>query len=327
MPAFLRTPDERFENLPGFSEQGVDEHYKLFKPHYIDTLPNLDGLRTHYLDTGKPTGQDKFQPNSSAPESEREPEVTFLCLHGNPSWSYLYRKMIPVLAKRGRVIAPDLLGFGRSDKPLRESWHSFEIHRNMLLAFIHALDLKNITLVVQDWGGIFGLTLPMAMPERFKRLIVMNTALSVGSSPSEGFKQWREFNNTQPDLNIGKMFKRGKPDMREAECAAYNAPYPDATYKAAIRAFPNLVPDHPEAPGAAISREAAQWWANQWRGYSFMAVGVQDPVLGVVPMQALRKIIRGCPEPLLIPEGGHFVQEWGEPIAQASLNYFASMTS
>jgi haloalkane dehalogenase len=323
MPAFLRTPDERFENLPGFSEQGVDEQYKLFKPHYIDTLPNLDGLRTHYLDTGKSKGQDGFTVDNSA----TDPEVTFLCLHGNPSWSYLYRKMIPVLAKQGRVIAPDLLGFGRSDKPLRESWHSFEIHRNMLLAFILALDLKNITLVVQDWGGIFGLTLPMAMPERFKRLIVMNTALSVGSSPNEGFKQWREFSNTQPDLNIGKMFKRGKPDMREAECAAYNAPYPDATYKAAIRAFPNLVPDHPEAPGAAISREAAKWWANQWRGYSFMAVGVQDPVLGVVPMQALRKIIRGCPEPLLIPEGGHFVQEWGEPIAQAALNYFASMTS
>jgi haloalkane dehalogenase len=323
MPAFLRTPDERFENLPGFSEQGVDEQYKLFKPHYIDTLPNLDGLRTHYLDTGKSKGQDGFTVDNSA----TDPEVTFLCLHGNPSWSYLYRKMIPVLAKQGRVIAPDLLGFGRSDKPLRESWHSFEIHRNMLLAFILALDLKNITLVVQDWGGIFGLTLPMAMPERFKRLIVMNTALSVGSSPNEGFKQWREFSNTQPDLNIGKMFKRGKPDMSEAECAAYNAPYPDATYKAAIRAFPNLVPDHPEAPGAAISREAAKWWANQWRGYSFMAVGVQDPVLGVVPMQALRKIIRGCPEPLLIPEGGHFVQEWGEPIAQAALNYFASMTS
>jgi haloalkane dehalogenase len=327
MPAFLRTPDERFENLPGFSEQGAHEHYKLFSPHYIDILPNLDGLRTHYLDTGKPTEQDRFHANSSVTNYESEPEVTFLCLHGNPSWSYLYRKMIPVLAKQGRVVAPDLLGFGRSDKPLRESWHSFEIHRNMLLAFIHALDLKNITLVVQDWGGIFGLTLPMAMPERFKRLIVMNTALSVGSSPSEGFKQWREFNNTQPDLNIGKMFKRGKADMSEAECAAYNAPYPDATYKAAIRAFPNLVPDHPEAPGAAISREAAKWWANQWRGYSFMAVGVQDPVLGVVPMQALRKIIRGCPEPLLIPEGGHFVQEWGEPIAQAALNYFASMTS
>jgi haloalkane dehalogenase len=323
MPAFLRTPDEKFENLPHFSETGNAEQKQLFKPHYIDTLPNLDGLRIHYLDTGKPEGLTSQEAKNSLPE----PEVTFLCLHGNPSWSYLYRKMIPILAKQGRVIAPDLIGFGRSDKPLRESWHSFEIHRNMLLAFIQALDLKNITLVVQDWGGIFGLTLPMAMPERFKRLIVMNTALSVGSSPSEGFKQWREFSNTQPDLNIGKMFKRGKTDMSEAECAAYNAPYPDATFKAAIRAFPNLVPDHPEAPGAAISREAAKWWANQWRGYSFMAVGVQDPVLGVVPMQGLRKVIRGCPEPMLINDGGHFVQEWGEPIAQAALNYFASMTS
>jgi haloalkane dehalogenase len=320
MPAFLRTPDQQFENLPGFSNSGIDEQDRLFAPHYINDLPNLDGLRVHYLDTGAHQQAKSIGSNS-------ESQVTFLCLHGNPSWSYLYRKMIPVFAKQGRVIAPDLIGFGRSDKPTRESWHSFELHRNMLLAFIGKLDLKNITLVVQDWGGIFGLTLPMAMPERFKRLIVMNTALSTGSSPTEGFKQWREFSNTQNDLNIGKMFKRGKADMSEAECAAYNAPYPDATYKAAIRAFPNLVPDHPEAPGAAISRDAAKWWANQWRGYSFMAVGVQDPVLGVETMQSLRKLIRGCPEPMLIQEGGHFVQEWGEQIAVRALDYFASMTS
>ncbi len=324
MPHSLRTPDERFENLPGFSETTNPQHKALFRPHYIESLNNLEGLRVHYLDTGNPESAANL---AGTPTTTKSTGETFLCLHGNPSWTYLYRKMVPIFAQQGRVVAPDLIGFGRSDKPTRESWHSFEIHRNMLLAFIEKLDLQNITLVVQDWGGLFGLTLPMAMPERFKRLIVMNTTLATGALPSEGFRSWREYSNTQPDLNIGKMLKRGAPNMSEAESAAYNAPFPDASYKAAIRAFPNLVPDHPEAPGASISRDAAKWWANQWRGYSFMAVGVQDPVLGPQQMESLRKLIRGCPEPLLLQDGSHFVQEWGDQIAKAALAYFASMSS
>jgi haloalkane dehalogenase len=299
LPGFLRTPDERFSNLPGYDVNGA------FKPHYLSDLQGFEDIRVHYLDLPAPTDL------NDAP--------TFLCLHGNPSWSYLYRKMIPVFAPAGRVVAPDLIGFGRSDKPADEAWHGFERHRNMLLAFVRALDLRRITLVVQDWGGLFGLTLPMEMPERFERLIVMNTGLATGSLPSEGFAQWRAFSNSQPDLAIGKMLKRGKSDMTVQEAAAYDAPFPDATYKAAIRRFPNLVPESREGEGAAISRQAAKWWASDWQGQSFMAVGVQDPVLGPPQMAALRQIIRGCPEPMLVPEGGHFVQEWGEPIAKAAL--------
>lgn len=289
--AVLRTPEERFAALPGWP----------WAARYTEHA----GCRVHYIDEGVP----------DAP-------VTALCLHGNPSWAYLYRHMIPVFRAAGlRVVAPDLIGFGRSDKPAEEAAHSFAGHRDMLLAFVEQLDLKNITLVCQDWGGIFGLTLPMAMPQRFTRLLVMNTGLGTGQL-TDGFRQWRSFSNSQPDLAVGKLFKRGKADMSAAEAAAYDAPFPDASYKAALRAFPNLVPDGEDAPGAAISRQALAFWRDRWQGDSFMAVGMQDPVLGPPAMASLRKLIRNCPPPLEVPEGGHFVQEWGGPIATAAMAHF-----
>ena len=289
--AALRTPEIRFTGLPGYP----------WAPKYTEYA----GLRVHHLDEG---------PADAA--------VTVLCLHGNPSWSYLYRHMIPVFVASGhRVVAPDLIGFGRSDKPVDEAAHRFDFHRNMLLDFIERLDLKNILLVCQDWGGIFGLTLPMAMSQRFTRLLVMNTGLGTGQL-TEGFRQWRSYSNSQPDMAVGKLFKRGKPDMTDAEVAAYDAPFPDASYKAALRAFPNLVPDGDDAPGAALSRQAAAFWRDQWAGDSFMAIGMQDPVLGPPAMRSLHSAIRNCPPPLEVPEGGHFVQEWGAPIARAALAHF-----
>ena len=287
----LRTPDDRFDGLPGYA----------FAPRYTEYA----GLRVHHLDEG---------PADAA--------VTVLCLHGNPSWSYLYRHMIPVFTAAGlRVVAPDLLGFGRSDKPVAESAHSFDLHRGMLLDFVERLDLKNILLVCQDWGGIFGLTLPMDLPGRFTRLLVMNTGLGTGQL-TEGFRQWRAYSNSQPDLAVGKLIQRGKRDMSAAEAAAYDAPFPDASYKSALRAFPNLVPDGDNAPGAAISRQALAFWRDEWAGDSFMAIGMQDPVLGAPAMQSLRQVIRNCPPPLEVAEGGHFLQEWGAPIARAALQRF-----
>jgi pimeloyl-ACP methyl ester carboxylesterase len=290
MPA-LRTPDERFVGLPGYP----------WAPHYRDH----GGMRVHYLDEGP-----------------RDASVTVLCLHGNPSWSYVYRHMIPVFLDAGlRVVAPDLIGFGRSDKPRDEATHTFDLHRGMLLDFVAGLDLKNILMVCQDWGGIFGLTLPMAMPERFTRLLVMNTTLATGTL-TDGFRQWRTYSNSQPDLAVGKLLRRGKPDLTADEAAAYDAPFPDASYKAALRAFPSRVPEGDAAPGAALGREAADFWRRRWAGDSFMAVGLQDPVLGLEAMQALRGVIRGCPAPLEVPEGGHFLQEWGGPIAADALTHF-----
>jgi pimeloyl-ACP methyl ester carboxylesterase len=294
-PGALRTPDARFAALPGFA----------FAPRRADDLTGLAGLRVHWIDEGP----------ANAP-------VTALCLHGNPTWSYLYRHMIPVFTGAGlRVVAPDLIGFGRSDKPLDPAWHSFERHRDMLLAFIERLDLRNILLVCQDWGGLLGLTLPQSMPERFTRLLVMNTGLGTGQV-TDGFRQWRTYSNGQADLPVGRLIQRGKPDMSAAEVAAYDAPFPDPSYKAALRAFPNLVPDGADAPGAALSRAAAEFWREHWSGDSFMAIGMQDPVLGEAPMRALQKTIRGCPAPMEVAEGGHFVQEWGAPIAAAALAHF-----
>jgi haloalkane dehalogenase len=288
-----RTSDDRFQGLPDFP----------FVPHYHE---HKNGLRMHYLDEGKRDGP------------------VFLCLHGQPSWSYLYRKMAPVFAEAGRVIAPDLFGFGRSDKPVDDEVYTFEFHRNSLLEFIEALDLQNITLVCQDWGGLLGLTLPMSMPERFSRLIVMNTAIATGMTPmGPGFEAWKAFNRSQPDMDVAALMARATPILSAEEAAAYGAPYPDVTYKAGVRRFPELVPYGPDVPGAAISRDAAKWWSEVWDKPTFMAIGAQDPVLTPKMMQGLRGLIRGCPEPMVVADGGHFVQEWGGPIAAAALNAFA----
>lgn len=291
----LRTPDERFRDLPGFP----------WAPHDVAILEGFEGLRVHYLDEGP-----------------RDAEVTALCLHGNPTWCYLYRHMIPVFVDAGvRVVAPDLIGFGRSDKPAEPGWHSFDKHRAMLMRFVEWFDLKNIMLVCQDWGGLLGLTLPHEMPERFRRLLVMNTGLGIGEV-TEGFRLWRAYSNTQSDLPVGKLLGRGKPGLTAEELAAYDAPFPEARYKAALHAFPNLVPEGNDAPGVAVSRRAAEFWSRQWAGDSFMAIGMKDPVLGEAPMRALQQVIRGCPPPLELAEAGHFVPEWGAPIARAALQRF-----
>jgi tRNA(adenine34) deaminase len=293
----LRTPEDRFRDLPGYP----------WAPHYVSDLPALAGLRMHYLDEGP-----------------REASRTWLCLHGNPSWSYVYRRMIPIFLGAGdRVVAPDLVGFGKSDKPKRDAAHTFEWHRQVLLEFIERLDLRNIVLVVQDWGGLLGLTLPMEDPGRYRGLLVMNTALGTGDAPlSPGFLAWREMCAKNPGFDVGRLFARGNPHLTPEECAAYNAPFPDAGHRAALRVFPAMVPDHPEAGGAAVSRQAREFLAHDWCGQTLMAIGAQDPVLGEPVMQALRAQIRNCPEPLVLPQAGHFVQEHGEEVARKAVGYF-----
>ncbi len=249
--------------------------------------------------------------------------MTFLCLHGQPAWSYLYRKMIPVFAGAGhRVIAPDLLGFGRSDKPVDEAVYTFAFHRGMLCALIEALDLQNIALVCQDWGGILGLTIPPDMPKRFTRLLVMNTTIPVGEPVSEGFFRWRAFNRSRPDLDIAGLFQRSQPDLLPEEAAAYAAPFPDARSKAGVRRFPELVMTDPGMPGIAEARRARDWWQREWHGPTFMALGMTDPVLGPEVMAALRAHINGCPAQLEVPDAGHFVQEKGDRIGRAALAAF-----
>ena len=284
----IRTPDEAFADLPDYP----------FTSHYVDDLPALQGLRMHYLDEGP-----------------RDADVVWLLLHGNPAWSYLWRHWVPALVAQGhRVVAPDLIGFGKSDKPLEESFHHYAYHRKVLLELIERLDLSNIHMAEQDWGGLFGLTLPMAAPQRYAALLVMNTALATGNRPlSDGFVAWRQFNRDKPSFSMAGLFQRSVTHLNPAEAAAYAAPFPSDEYRAAIRRFPEMVMDSPEADGAAISREALQFWKSEWQGRSAMAIGADDPVLGPLGMYALCKVINGCQPPLLLKDGGHFLQEWAHP--------------
>ncbi len=302
---YLRAPDDRFDTLPDWP----------YAPKYVEDLPGYEGLRMHYVDEGK-----------------ADADVTFLCIHGEPSWAYLFRKMIPEFTGAGhRAIAVDMFGFGRSDKPTDDDTYTYHFHRNALLAFVEKLDLKNVCLVVQDWGGLLGLTLPMEAPDRYSRLIVMNTGLPGGEEAPEGFAAWRAFNRSQPDLAVGKLMKQATPILTEAEMAAYDAPFPDGNHKGGVRRFPELVmlkekgaadltPSSKE--GVETSLKARKFWSEMWSGDSFMAIGMQDPVLGPPAMHMLRSMIKDCPEPMEVKDAGHFVQEWGGPIAKAAMEKF-----
>ncbi|HEY9094989.1 MAG TPA: tRNA adenosine(34) deaminase TadA, partial [Hydrogenophaga sp.] len=237
----VRTPQERFTEIPGYP----------WPEHYISDLPALNGLRMHYLDEGT-----------------KDSRVTWLCLHGNPAWSYLYRKMIPVfLQEKGRVVAPDLIGFGKSDKPKKDDAHRFSWHREVLVQLVERLDLRNVVLVVQDWGGLLGLTLPMDAPDRYQGLLVMNTTLATGDAPlSPGFLAWREMCAKNPEFDVARLFARGNPHLSAEECAAYQAPFPDKGHRAALRAFPAMVPEFDDDEGAALSRRARDFLRDDWKG-------------------------------------------------------------
>ncbi|HMO06112.1 MAG TPA: tRNA adenosine(34) deaminase TadA [Paracoccaceae bacterium] len=293
----LRTPGERFDGLPGYP----------WSPRYVSDLPALAGLRMHYLDEGP-----------------ADATRTWLCLHGNPAWSYLYRRMMPAfLAAGDRVVAPDMPGFGKSDKPKKRQAHRFGWHRQVLLELVERLDLHQVVLVVQDWGGLLGLTLPLAAPDRYQGLLIMNTLLATGEEPlSPGFLDWRDMCRRRPDYDIGRLFQRGNPHLSVAECQAYDAPFPDRGHRAALQAFPDMVPEFADSEGADISREAQQFWRERWRGRSLMVIGQRDPVLGEAVMRQLHQDIRGCPPPVLLPEAGHFVQEHGEGVAALALEHF-----
>ncbi|MFY3384650.1 haloalkane dehalogenase [Paracidovorax sp. MALMAid1276] len=290
----LRTPDECFRELPGYP----------WRSNYTTVLPALGGLQMHYLDEGP-----------------RDAPVTWLCLHGNPGWSYLYRHMIPVFIGAGhRVLAPDMPGFGKSDKPIDIRQHTFGWHRQVLLELVEAMDLQRVHLVVQDWGGLLGLTLPMAATERYSGLLIMNTYLATAEFPlPEGFLSWRAMCRNKPDFSISRLFARSNSHLSAEDCAGYDAPFPSLEYRAATQAFPDLVPEHPEDDGVEVSREAAVFWREHWRGRSMMAIGGKDPVFTPEAMERLRLQIRGCPPPMLIAEGGHFVQEHGGRIAHEAL--------
>ncbi len=301
--AAQRTPEARFADLPGYP----------FAANYLTDLGSFEGLRMHYLDEGA-----------------KHAAVTFLCLHGTPSWSYLYRKMIPVFIQNGhRAVAPDLFGFGKSDKPVDDSTYRYHFHRDSLRQFIERLNLQNICLVGHDWGGILGLSLVMDMPERVTRLLLTNTSMPFGEEPTPGFNTWRAENRRQYDNPVGSWIGSRTPILSKAEIAAYDAPFPDASYKGGVRRFPELIM-RPEngalsesaREGLETSLAARKWLSTEWRGESFMAVGMKDVVITPERMELLRQVIRGCPSPFPVEDAGHYVPEWGEPVARAALAHF-----
>lgn len=285
----LRTPDERFANLPGYP----------FEPNYIDIG---SGLRMHYVDEG---------PRDADP---------VLLLHGEPSWSYLYRKMIPVIAGAGfRAIAPDLIGFGRSDKPTERSDYSYQSHMDWLHAFLDGLDLRRATLFGQDWGGLLGLRLVAEDPDRFDRVVASNTFLPTGDRDlGEAFHAWRKFSQEAPRFPIGSIVKGGcATDAPQEIVDAYDAPFPDDTYKAGARQFPMLVPSSPEDPAAPANRKA--WEVLQtWEKPFLTAFGDSDPITRGADrvLQALIPGAKGRPH-TTISNAGHFLQEdKGEELAE-----------
>jgi haloalkane dehalogenase len=289
----LRTPDERFVNLHGYD----------FEPHYVE----VGGLRIHYVDEG---------PRDAAP---------VLLLHGEPTWCYLYRRMIPIITAAGhRAVAPDLAGFGRSDKPARREDYSYQFHIDVMTGFVEALDLRQITLFGQDWGGLIGLRIAAEHPDRFDRIVAGNTGLPTGDQPmTEGFMKWREYSQTVENFHTGGIVKGGcATELSPEVIAAYNAPFPDDSYKAGARQFPVLVPIAPDDPAAEANRKA--WEVlRRWDKPFLTAFSDGDPVTrgGDRVFQKLVPGTQGQPH-VTIESAGHFLQEdKGEELAQVIVDF------
>jgi haloalkane dehalogenase len=292
----LRTPDSRFENLTDYP----------FEPHYVD----VGGLRMHHVDEGPRDGQ------------------VVLMLHGEPSWSYLYRKMIPLFTAAGyRAIAPDLIGFGKSDKLAATSAYTYQRHVDWTWDWLQSLDLHEITLVCQDWGSLIGLRLVAEHPERFARVVLANGALPTGDQElTEGFKRWLMFSRRSPVLPIRTILQMGsKTQLGMEVLEAYKAPFPGEAYKAGARIFPALVPIRPDDPAAPANRRA---WRSLMRfDKPFLtAFGDSDPVTrgGERAFQRLVPGAKGQPH-TMIQGAGHFIQEdKGEELAQIVLDFMAA---
>jgi haloalkane dehalogenase len=277
-----RTPESRFEGLPDWP----------YEPRYV----SVDGLRLARVDEG--TG---------------DPVVL---LHGEPTWSFLYRNVMPPLLAAGlRVVAPDHAGFGRSDKPDDVGWYSYERHYDLLSAHLAALDLTRVTVVVQDWGGPLGLRWAMANTERVARIVILNTGLFSGRESSPGLEQWLAYARAQTDLDVGGLLSRACGGLPDEVVAGYDAPFPDVSFKAGALAFPRLVPTSLGDPGAR-EQLAAREALDAWEGRTAVAFSDADPIFPAQVGEAWARRLRSCAPFVLIEGAGHFVQEM-QPAAVA----------
>jgi haloalkane dehalogenase len=286
----FRTPDERFENLPGYD----------YEPNYVE----VDGLRLHHIDEG------------SGP--------TVLCFHGEPDWSYLYRHMLDALVASGhRVVCPDLVGFGKSDKPTDQDWYTYERHIELVARHLEQIDLQEVTVVVQDWGGPIGLRWAVEHAGKVGRLVVLNTGLSTGRV-SKGFLAWRDFAERTPDLPIGMIMQGATTtDLAPEIIAAYEAPFPTAESKAGAQRFPLLVPLTPDEPGAAEMR-AVKDALSRWDKPTLVAFSDGDPVFPYPKAgEQFTGLIPSAGEQVRIEGAAHFLQEdRGRQIVDAMLAAF-----
>ena len=298
----LRTPDARFEGLTDFD----------FAPKYLTVDDTEDGtLRVHYLDEGP------------------QPADPVLLMHGEPTWCYLYRHMIPALTKAGhRVVAPDLIGFGRSDKPTKRQDYTYQRHVDWMISVLTQLDLTGITLVCQDWGGLIGLRLWAEMPERFARVVAANTALPTGDQPmSSAFMSWRTFSQTANPFSSGKIVYGGTTKkISQIEIDAYDAPFPDESYLAGARQFPMLVPIAPDDPANRPNRAAWQVLTTLDTPV-LTAFGEDDKVMAGVDKTFQEKLPGAHGQPhVVLPQAGHFLQEDVAPELVALINDFIIRT-
>lgn len=298
----LRTPDDRFAELPGYP----------FAPHYAE-VPRGDGsgdLRVHYVDEGP-----------------RDATEVVLLLHGEPSWSYLYRHMIPVIVGAGhRAVAPDLVGFGRSDKPAARTDYTYQAHVDWLWSFVDGLGLDHITLVCQDWGGLLGLRIAAEHEARFARIVAANTFLPTGDRhPGDAFLAWQRFSQESPTFPIGGIVNGGcTTDLAPEVVAAYDAPFPDDAYTAGARQFPALVPTAPDDPAAEPNRAAWQVW-EAWKKPFLTAFSDSDPITGGGERVLQERIPGAAGQPhTTIAGGGHFLQEdRGPELANVVVDFIA----
>jgi len=298
MKKIIRTPESRFKDLPEYN----------FESRYLEVET---GLRLHYLDEG----------NKESP--------TVLLLHGEPTWSFLYRKMIPILSKNFRVIVPDLIGFGKSDKPVEKSSYTYQKHMDWLTVFIEKLNLRGIILFCQDWGGLTGLRLITEMEDRFSMVIASNTTLPSGKIPMpESFLKWREYSQHSPGFDIGKVIDMGTiQPLTEEVITAYNAPFPSEEYKAGARIFPTLVPIDYDDPESAKNRQA---WEKlrQWDKPFLTIFGDGDDIMRGAE-QAFQNFVPGAEgQNHTILKAGHFIQEEkGEELAELLVEFYKNNTA
>lgn len=280
----LRTPEERFEDLEDWE----------YTPKYIEDLEGFPHLRMHYIDEGS-----------------KDARRTVVFLHGQKTWSYAFRHAIPFFLKNSfRVIAVDLFGFGRSDKLANGLDYNFHFHRDSFLRFIERLDLHNTYIAGFDWGGWIGATVPMSMPDRISGLILGNTALYTSKDDVwPGFHLWKCLLNTQMDPVVGASLSQKDAPMSPRAILAYDAPFPDFRYKAAIRKFPNLIPFTDECPTIAITQQAIKFLQDDWTGACVCIAGLKDRVLGKKAMTQVRSSINGAAPLITIENSGPLVFE------------------